>query len=76
MIFQLALRSANNIGIDPAMADPTFVATSTGFASFKRAKRDGRNPSTGARTSRRYWSTYYWLDGIYPLTQGDGNFIY
>lgn len=76
MIFQTALRSANNIGVDPSMADPTFTTTSTGTLSFKRAKRDGRNPSTGARTSRRFWSSYYWLEGILPLTQGNENFIY
>lgn len=76
MIFQLAFRSANNIGVDPSMADPTFITVSTGIGSYKRAKRDGRNPSTGARTSRRFWSTYYWLEGILPLTQGNENFIY
>lgn len=76
MIFQIAFRSANSVGIDESMADPTFVATSTGIASFKRAKRDGRNPSTGARTSRKFWSTFYWLEGILPLTQGNGEFIY
>lgn len=76
MIFQSAPRSANLIGVDPAMADPTFIATSTGFMSLKRAKRDGRNPSTGARTSRKFWSTYFWLEGVLPLTQGNGNFIY
>lgn len=76
MVFQTALRSANLNGIDKSMADPTFTTTSTGTLSFKRAKRDGRNPSTGARTSRRFWSTFYWLEGILPLTQGNGNFIY
>lgn len=76
MIFQTAPRSANLIGVDASMADPTFIATSTGIGSFKRAKRDGRNPSTGARTSRKFWSTFYWLFGIKPLTQGNGEFIY
>lgn len=76
MIFQTAPRDANLSGIDTSIADPTFTTTSTGTLSFKRAKRDGRNPSTGARTSRKYWSTFYWLEGILPLTQGNDNFIY
>ena len=76
MVFQTALRSANLSGIDKSIADPTFTTTSTGTLSFKRAKRDGRNPSTGARTSRKFWSTFYWLEGILPLTQGNDEFIY
>ncbi len=76
MIFQTASRDANETGVDASMADPTFTTTSTGTLSFKRAKRDGRNPSTGARTSRKFWSTFYWLEGILPLTQGNGEFIY
>lgn len=76
MIFQLAPRSANLSGIATDQADATYISASTGNSKLYRAKRDGRNPSTGARTSRRFWSTYYWVEGILPLTQGNENFIY
>ena len=76
MIFQLGPRSANSSGIATDQADATYIGASTGNSKLFRAKRDGRNPSTGARTSRKFWSSYYWNEGILPLTQGNENFIY
>lgn len=47
---------ANNAsGVDAVQYDSTSASISVGgLAMQKRAKRDGRNPSTGARTSRKY----------------------
>lgn len=47
---------ANNAsGVDAVQYDSTSASISVGgLAMKKRAKRDGRNPSTGARTSRKY----------------------
>lgn len=41
---------------------------STGAIGFRREKRDGRNPSTGARGSRKSGQTITFLTGSKPLT--------
>ena len=40
----------------------------TGAIGFRREKRDGRNPSTGARGSRKSGQTITFLTGNKPLT--------
>lgn len=40
---------------------------SIGFFGMRRVKRDGRNPSTGARTSRKYGLSIIHSTGIAPL---------
>lgn len=76
MIFSQLLRPASNGLIYPGMADPSEMTSSIGNIGFKRAKRDGRNPSTGARTSRRYWSFLHYVYAIPPLVGTAGAPIY
>lgn len=44
------------------------LKASTGAIGFRREKRDGRNPSTGARGSRKSGQTTTFLTGSKPLT--------
>jgi len=48
--------------------DQWVTEASTGAIGFKREKRDGRNPSTGARGSRKSGQTITFLTGSKPLT--------
>lgn len=41
---------------------------SSGAVGFRREKRDGRNPSTGARGSRKSGLTVTFITGYKPLT--------
>lgn len=43
----------NNIGLIPSENDRPNSKVSNGTLAMNNAKRDGRNPSTGARTSRK-----------------------
>lgn len=76
MIFLQLLRPASIGLIDPSQADPSEMISSIGNIGFSRAKRDGRNPSTGARTSRRFWSFIHYVYAIPPLVGTTGRPIY
>lgn len=76
MIFSQLLRPASTGTVDPAQADPIEMVSSIGNIGFSRAKRDGRNPSTGARTSRKFWSYIHYAYGIAPLIGTNGEPIY
>lgn len=76
MIFSQLLRPASAGTIDASQADPIEMTSSIGNLGFKRAKRDGRNPSTGARTTRKFWSYIHYQYGIAPLVGSDGQPIY
>lgn len=56
--------------------DPTAAEMSIGFLGMKRPKRNGRNPQTGARTSRRYGISILFSTGIEPLTNSNNEPIY
>lgn len=60
----------------PSQYDPYSAYGGFGSYGMKRAKRDGRNPSTGARTSRPYGQVILFLTGYLPLQAGDSNPIY
>ena len=62
--------------ITPAEYDPTQSSGAFGLYGMRRAKRKGRNPSTGARTSRPYGLTMTFLTGFLPLQAGDTTPIY
>lgn len=48
----------------------------TGGLTMRRTRRDGRNPSTGARGSRRYGQTITFITTLAPLTGTNAEFIY
>lgn len=54
--------------IDKEQNDQWAFDASTGAIGFRREKRDGRNPSTGARGSRKSGQTITFLTGSKPLT--------
>lgn len=54
--------------IDKEQYDQWALSASTGAIGFRREKRDGRNPSTGARGSRKSGQTITFLTGSKPLT--------
>ena len=54
--------------IDKEQNDQWAFGASTGAIGFRREKRDGRNPSTGARGSRKSGQTTTFLTGSKPLT--------
>ena len=54
--------------IDKEQYDQWAFDASTGAIGFRREKRDGRNPSTGARGSRKSGQTITFLTGSKPLT--------
>ena len=54
--------------IDKEQSDQWAFDASTGAIGFRREKRDGRNPSTGARGSRKSGQTITFLTGSKPLT--------
>lgn len=62
--------------ITPSEYDPTESSGSFGLYGMRRAKRKGRNPSTGSRTSRPYGQTMTFLTGFLPLQAGDTTPIY
>lgn len=68
--------SYTGTGITPPEYDPTRSSGSFGLYGMRRAKRDGRAPSTGARTSRKYGYTMTFLTGYLPLQDGDALPIY
>ena len=68
--------SYTGTGITPPEYDPTKSSGSLGLYGMRRAKRDGRAPSTGARTSRKYGYTMTFLTGLLPLQAGDATPIY
>lgn len=47
--------------------DPTTIVQSIGGMAMRRAKRSGRNPQTGARTSTRYGLAMVFDTNIEPL---------
>lgn len=62
--------------ITPSEYDPTESSGAFGLYGMRRAKRKGRNPSTGSRTSRPYGLTMTFLTGFLPLQAGDALPIY
>lgn len=62
--------------ITPAENDTTESSGSLGTFGMRRAKRDGRNPSTGARTSKKNGLTMTFITGYLPLQAGSENPIY
>ena len=68
MISTIQSISNNSAGVDAVQYDSTSAAISIGgLAMKKRAKRDGRNPSTGARTSRKYGLSTVFEIEVEPL---------
>lgn len=68
MISPITTVANSSAGLVPTEYDPTQAVMSTGTITMKRAKRDGRNPSTGARTSRRFGQTVTFETNLLPLT--------
>lgn len=56
--------------------DPTESTMSIGVFGMRRTKRDGRNPSTGARTSRRYGLSMFFRTGYASLVGTDDQPLY
>lgn len=54
--------------LEKNQSDQWSFRASTGAIGFRREKRDGRNPSTGARGSRKSGQTITFLTGSKPLT--------
>lgn len=76
MIFSfIPVQSANGT-VDLAQNDNTSANMSIGYMGMKRAKRNGRNPVTGARTSRKYGISILFLTGIAPLTNSNNYPLY
>lgn len=68
---------ANNaISIVRTEFDPYSSVQSMGYASLTRAKRDGRNPATGARTSKKFGLSNKFSTGFEPLVTGQNEVIY
>ena len=78
MQFRLFIRDSSLIQSDNVVANPLETSTSIGYLGFtkSRVKRDGRNPSTGSRGSRKYYNNSYWALGIPPLQGINNLFIY
>ena len=62
--------------ITPSEYDPTESSGAFGLYGMRRAKRKGRNPSTGSRTSRPYGLTMTFITGYLPLQTGNAEPIY
>jgi len=62
--------------ITPAEYDPTESSGSLGIFGMRRAKRKGRNPSTGSRASKKDGLTMTFLTGYLPLQAGSETPIY
>lgn len=56
-----------------AEGDRQWSIVSVGAIAFYRAKRQGRNPSTGARTSRKYGLATGFDTGLKTLSDFNGN---
>lgn len=69
-------RSSEAASVDVLEYDSTESIASTGGMAMSKAKRDGRNPSTGARGSRRYGQTITFLTGFLPITTGEDVNLY
>ena len=52
-----------------AQEDRYLFNANVGGYGFKREKREGRNPATGARTSRRYGLSITHATGMAPLSK-------
>ena len=68
MITTFKTQSQLSAFIDKEQYDQWAIDASTGAIGFRREKRDGRNPSTGARGSRKSGQTITFLTGSKPLT--------
>ena len=62
--------------VDVLQYDSTESTATTGGMAMSKAKRDGRNPSTGARGSRRYGQTITFITGLEPITTGENVNLY
>ncbi len=77
MINLFAFPSQNSKGsVVSSEYDPTEAKMSIGYTGMKRSKRDGRNPSVGARGSRRYGLSMVFLTLISPLNSSTNQPIY
>lgn len=72
MISQVLASNQSSITVTTDEFDPTESSMSIGVWGMRRTKRDGRNPSTGARTSRRYGLSMFFRTG-YPSLVGTDN---
>lgn len=68
MITTFKTSSKTGAFIDKEQNDQWRAEASTGAIGFRREKRDGRNPSTGARGSSKSGQTITFLTGSKPLT--------
>lgn len=62
--------------VDPIQYDSIGSHASIGGTALSRNKRKGRNPSTGARTSRPYGLSTIFLTGIAPLANSESVPLY
>ena len=69
-------RETLSASVDVLQYDSTESTATTGGMAMSKAKRDGRNPSTGARGSRRYGQTITFLTGFLPITTGEDVNLY
>ena len=65
-VFKTRAVDSNGV-ISKSENDQWYADGSTGSVGFKRNKRDGRNPSVGARGSRSSGITMTFLTGNKPL---------
>lgn len=69
-------RSSTAASVDVLEYDSTESIATTGGMAMSKAKRDGRNPSTGARGSRRYGQTITFLTDLMPISTGTNENLY
>lgn len=72
---QIAVQNASAT-VTAAEYDPTAANMSIGSMGMRRSKRKGRNPSVGARGSRRYGLTMVFETGIPALYNSSSEPIY
>lgn len=76
MIQSLIPTSSSTANVTAAEYDPTEANMSIGGLAMRRAKRDGRNPSTGARTSKKFGISMLFSTSILPLNDSENQPIY
>jgi hypothetical protein len=76
MISSFLNRATSGAVLRTTEYDSIGMASSIGLNAMQRVKRDGRNPSTGSRGSRKYGNSIIWLSGFAPYTDGSGILIY
>ena len=66
----------NGTGLDSSQFDSWASQGGIGGFQFKREKREGRNPSSGSRTSRKYGIATTFITNNPPLTNKKKDPIY